>query len=192
MTGCWLTGWFEHHDEGRWPYLKKQTVSLVILSPKSKAATCILWVQSLKLEFSLKAFYGPRLVASLGKLRILVGATLGTDQGYSAENEICENWAISNKAMVKKVLWISLRERFLIPRRREAGSGRFCYCTFSNGAKWNVRLFPGPVDATIKKSRPLTNSFNTILCFSLISLKPSFLAQRGPTQRFAWIKFLEN
>lgn len=133
-------------------FIWDKTVSRIILSPKSKEAPC---GYSLKFEFSPKAFYGPRQVASSSKLRMLVGVTLGIAQGYSTEN-ICENWAIGNKNMVKKVFWISLRKQFLISRRREAGSGCFCYCTFSNGAMWNVRLFPEPVDATIKTSRPLT------------------------------------
>ena len=152
MTGCWLTGWFEHQDEWRWLYLRQNRFAGHSF-PKIEWST--LWVQSLKFEFSPKAFYGPRQVASSSKLRILVGVTLGIAQGYSTEN-ICENWAIGSKNMVKKVLCISLRKQFLISRRREAGSGCFCYCTFANGAMWNVRLFPEPVDATIKTSRPLT------------------------------------
>ena len=54
----------------------------------------------------------------------------------------------------------------------------FCYLCkvmFSNGAMWNIRLFPEPVGATIKKSWPLTNPSTTILWLSVISLKPSFL-----------------
>ena len=40
---------------------------------------------------------------------------------------------------------------------------------------WNIRLFPEPVGATIKKSWPLTNLSATVLWLSVISLKPSFL-----------------
>ena len=46
---------------------------------------------------------------------------------------------------------------------------------FLNGAMWNIRLFPEPVGATIKKSWPLTNPSATVLWLSVISLKPSFL-----------------
>ena len=54
----------------------------------------------------------------------------------------------------------------------------FCYLCkvmFSNGAMWNIRLFPEPIGTTIKKSGPLTNPSTTILWLSVISLKPSFL-----------------
>ena len=51
-----------------------------------------------------------------------------------------------------------------------------CKVMFSSGAMWNIRLFPEPIGATIKKSRPLTNRpSTTILWLSVISLKPSFL-----------------
>ena len=50
-----------------------------------------------------------------------------------------------------------------------------CKVMFLNGAMWNIRLFPEPVGATIKKSWPLTNLSATVLWLSVISLKPSFL-----------------
>ena len=50
-----------------------------------------------------------------------------------------------------------------------------CMVMFSNGAMWNIRLFPEPVGATIKKSQPLTNPSTTILWLSVISLKTNFL-----------------
>ena len=50
-----------------------------------------------------------------------------------------------------------------------------CKVMFLNGAMWNIRLFPEPAGATIKKSWPLTNLSATVLWFSVISLKPSFL-----------------
>ena len=50
-----------------------------------------------------------------------------------------------------------------------------CKVMFLNGAMWNIRLFPEPVGATIKKSWPLTNPSATVLWLSVISLKPSFL-----------------
>ena len=50
-----------------------------------------------------------------------------------------------------------------------------CKVMFLNGAMWNIRLFPEPAGATIKKSWPLTNPSTTVLWLSVISLKPSFL-----------------
>ena len=50
-----------------------------------------------------------------------------------------------------------------------------CMVMFSNGAMWNIRLFPEPVGATIKKSQPLTNPSTTILWLSVIFLKTNFL-----------------
>ena len=64
-----------------------------------------------------------------------------------------------------------------------------CKVMFLNGAMWNIRLFPEPVGATIKKSQPLTNPSTTILWLSVISLKTNFLFLTG-VNRFVYVHFL--
>lgn len=138
MLTDWMV-WTPRWMEMTWSETKPFPGSLLNLSPKWKKKNCFLRVKSLKFEFSLKvfkrSFYWPHQVSSSHKLtvEILFGAKLCMDQGCSTEI-ICENWVVSNKTMMKKVLWISTSE---------AGRGRFCYCMFSNVAMWNVKLFLG-------------------------------------------------